>query len=58
MTSNIDKCVHFINFVMMFNYNNIEYTSDTMRSLRFLMLIIILPLRLSLNKVFYIINIK
>ena len=58
MTSNIDKCVHFISFAMMFNYNNIEYTSDTMRSLRFLMLIIILPLRLSLNKVFYIINIK
>ena len=43
---------------MMFDYNDIEYMLNTMKSLRFLMLIIVLSLRLSLNKIFYTINIK
>ena len=36
----------------MSNYNDIEYTSDTMKSFKSLMFIIILPLRLPLNNVF------
>ena len=58
MISSINKCVYFISFAMMSDYNNIKYMSNMMKSLRSLMLIIILSLRLSLNKVFYIINIK
>ena len=49
--------MHFINFIIMFNYNDIKYTLNTIKLLNFLMLIIILSLRLSLNKIFYIINI-
>ena len=58
ITLNIDKCVHLINFAIIFNYNDIKYTSNMIRSLKSLMSIIILPLRLSLNKIFHIINIK
>ena len=58
MILSINKCVHFINFDMIFNYNDIKYILNTMKSLKFLILNIALPLRLSLNKVFYITNIK
>ena len=58
MISNINKCVHPNNLTIMFNYNDIKYTLNTIRSFKSLMFIVILSLRLPLNNVFQITNIK
>lgn len=58
MISSINKCVHFNNLIIIFDCNDIKYISDTIKLLKARMFIIALLLRLLLNNVFYIINIK